>query len=314
MLKKKTFDWITFGFNLSSSMFYLINGIVFIGSLSLYTSLIAETGMLKFNGDSNVKMEQKMSKPVYAHDTKIYSGFPPQLDKEIRTPLVFESQSNDNISNNIFINSLKKTDITVLHYIKKILFSMIDNNYTVINTVYSLLYKLPESLLLCLSLYGTPLLWFVMFFVNMGLAGFYHIYHFKEIFVSCGSDGQCSSGMVFGPTKFVVAFIYWFFFAFPMTMFVYPSIAMAYSYLSPLIAPFINSKTGKKYNFIEYVIDMLSYKRQLIMWLISLTLVRVVYMSLGATDAFSCLASIMVLAAFTRIYSQYLPPELVQKK
>lgn len=308
MLKKNNFDWIEFGFNLSSSMFFLINGIVFIGSISLYTSLIAQTDFLNLNMES--KNASHMTKNAVAHVVRIFKDFPPHLDKEIKTEFNIDSTIVDNISDNKFINGLNKTDITIVHFMKKILFSMIDNNYTVINAIYSMLYQIPESAALFISLYGTPLLWFVMFFVNMGLAGIYHLVHFKEYFASC-SGGSCGGNMFnynYGLKNMAVTFLYMFFFAIPMTLFVYPSVTMIYSYLSPLFATLNVAKTGKKYNFIEYVIDMLSYKRQLIMWLISLTLIRVVFMSLGIYNAITCFASIIFLAMFTRIYSQYVPP------
>lgn len=305
MLKKNTFNWIEFGFNLSSSMFFLINGIVFIGSLSLYTTLIAQTNLLDLKFSAQNKGENK-TENVVAHTTKIYSGFPPHLDKEIKTDLTLEQKSIDAMLDNKLINGLKKSNITIVHFIKEVLFSMISNNYMVINTVYGFLYNFSESITLCLSLYLTPFLWFIMFFVNILLAGIYHLINFKEYFASCFGEGNCS-GYSYTPINFMITFSYALFFALPMILFVYPTITMLYSYLSPLLAVFSNKKTGKKYNFLEYAIDMISYKRQLIMWLISLTVVRVVYMSLGIYDAISCLISIIILATFTRIYSQYVP-------
>ena len=331
MRKKNTFDWIEFGFNLTSSMFFLNVGIMFVGSISLYTSLIAESGALKFINDPKFSPDNK---ELQAHKTKIYSGFPPHLDKEMSTPLIIDTKSIDALSNNIFVKGLKDSEYVIVKFIKNVLFDMISNNYAVINMVYSLFYKLPESLALCLSMYATPLLIFCMFFVNMALAGVYHLVHFTELFMSDDAEKKLFPMSVTESLKnnplfamansfknmqslkvsnIVIAILYLIFLAFPMVMFICPSIVMIYSYLSPLFATFFNANTGKKYNIIEYAIDMLSYKRQLIMWLISLTLVRVVYMSLGIYDAFSCLASILVLAAFTRIYSQYLPPGCSKK-
>jgi len=305
MPEKNKIDWVGFGFNLSSSMFFLINGIVFIGSLSLYTSLIAQTDLLDLNISTQNNGENKTANAI-AHITRIYSGFPPHLDKEIKTELTLEQKSINAMLDNKLINGLKKSNITLVHFIKEVLFSMISNNYMVINTVYGMLYKIPESIALCLSLFITPLLWLIMFFINISMAGIYHIVHFKEYFASCSGEGNCG-GYSFTPIHFMISFSYALFFALPMILFVYPIIAIFYSYLSPLLVVFSNKKTGKKYNFLEYAIDMISYKRQLIMWLISLTVVRVVYMNLGIYDAISCLVSIIILAAFTRIYSQYVP-------
>ena len=186
MSEKNKIDWVSFGFSLSSSMFFLINGIVFIGSLSLYTSLIAQTDLLDLKFSTQNKGDDYTNKTAtsVAHITRIYSGFPPHLDKEIKTEFTLEQKSIDAMLDNKLINGFKKSNITIVHFMKEILFSMISNNYMVINVVYGMLYKIPESIALCLSLFLTPLLWFIMFFINIPMAGIYHIVHFKEYFAS----------------------------------------------------------------------------------------------------------------------------------
>jgi hypothetical protein len=306
-LSDPTQDWILFGTSLFNSMFFL-SVFIFLSSMSMYTTLIAEAKMLKFNVDNPLKMPIPIeTKDVFTNIIKIYSGFPPHLDKMIKSKIHFNPSDVTGIHNNFVINQLQSSKITIIHAIKTILFSMINNNYEAINMICGLFYQLPECVAMYLFMFFTPFMLFVLFFVNIGLCIVTHFISIKEFFKSNIDDVW---KVDFFPINIFInafiLFIYVFYFMFSFTIFWYPFIAMAYCYLSPFRVFGINTATSKETNFIEFLIDIVTYKRQFIMWLISILLLRSTLL-LGTYSVVGCLVTIICLALFTNVYSQYIP-------
>jgi hypothetical protein len=309
----KKINWLSFGINFASSLFYLSSGIIVVSSISLYTALVAESKILSILPDDKIS-----KRDVFTNITKIYSGFPPSIKNIYKTPLTIDADNNAFIKSNPILDKLLDTDFQLVHYLQEIIFSMINKNYSFINVLYGLAYKLPESVVLCVFMYLSPLIWFVMFFVNMVLAGFYHLYHLGDYFKTKSGEGKDAKWdgykSYYSISSWFFIIVYAFFAMFPLIMTGLPGAVMLYSFLSPLFVEMTNKNTNKSYGFTDFVIDMLSYKRQVIMFLLSFTLLKVVYINLGIYNAMSCFVAIIGLALFTSIYSQYIPPCMTKRK
>lgn len=306
MKKKSSINWVDIGQKFSSSIFWLTGGILFISTITLYTTLLAETNMLSFT-----KKVDKIKNIVETHNVKNYGdGFLPKYMGSEKTPIRFNQDDVvDALSNNTFMNILNESTIPLVHFLKLILTSMINNNWTMITSLYGVAYKLPESFVMCAFMYITPFIWFIMFFINIFMAFVYHIINFKQFFSVYTPD---SKPPVFTQTfssisNWCMCFVYMIFLMFPLVVIGLPLISMAYSILAPLLIPCETEHNSKSYDFAKFVYDLILYKRQVIMLLVSFVLLKVIYANIGTTEAMSCFAAIIFLMTFTKLYSQYIP-------
>jgi hypothetical protein len=313
MKKKSVINWVDIGQKFSSSIFWLSGGIFFISTITLYTTLLAETNMLSFT-----KKADKIKNIVETHNVKDYgSGFLPKYMGSDKTPLEFNQDDViKTLTDNTFMNLLNESKFPIIHFIKLVLTNMISNNWTMITALFGLAYKLPESFVMIASIYITPFIWFIMFFINMFMAFIYHIIHFKQLFTTYDVD---SNPPTFTQTftsfsAWCTYFVYVIFLMVPLIVIGLPTISMIYSVITPLLIPCETKHNHKSYDFSKFVYDLIVYKRQVIMLLISFTLLNVIYTNIGTTEAMSCLGAILFLMTFTKLYSQYIPDSKSKSK
>jgi hypothetical protein len=304
MKKKVSINWVDIGNKFTSSMFWLSTGILFISTITLYTTLLAETNMLSFT-----KKSDKTKSIVETHNVKIYGDWFKYTGSE-KTPLRFnEDDVVDTLSNNKFMNLLNESTYPLINFLKIILKSMISNNWTMITSIFGPAYSLPESLVMCLFIYITPFIWMIMFFINIFMAFVYHIIHFKQFFTAYTPD---SKPPIFTQSfstlsNWFIYIVYMIFLMVPLVMIGLPVISMSYSILTPLLIPCETEHNSKSYDFKKFIYDLIVYKRQVIMLLVSFTLLNVIYTNIGTTEAISCFGAIAFLMVFTKLYSQYIP-------
>jgi len=303
----KAIPLIEFGHSLSYNLILLSLGIMLFSIPALYTSLIANAGGMSVDAltASTVGKADEI-----AHVIKVFEGwFPPKLVVKHETHIRFDASSHD-FANEKF-RTLFPTSIPIGYFMYSVLKSTIDANYSISMGLHKMFYKLPESATFLLALVLMPLFYFMMFFVNIGLAGIFHLYHFKKYFVSCVKDpsdaSKCSESDDYGPVSWVALFVYGIFGFFPCVLFGIPALTIAYCHITPLLVNSKLAKGGGSYDFFQFLSSVLSYKRQLIMWVVSLVLLKVTASTLGMYKAGGCLAGILFLAGLTRIYSKYIP-------
>lgn len=302
MKKKNNVNWVDFGLNLSSSLFWLLNGIFFVSTITLYTTLLAETKLLSLDKPSKIDYKE-----VVTHTVRVYSGLIPKLKNVYETKLTFDSKEvYDKLTNNMFMKQLNGSTFPLIHFLKEVLVSMIGNNYKIINAIYSMAYKLPESVVMCAFLYISPIIWFLMFLLNIVMAFFYHIVHFKEFFTKY-DEGSKKFESSYSFMNWVIYFLYVFFLFLPIIMFGLPSISMLFTIIAPLFIYGVLSNNDKPYNFVQFLYDTLSYKRQVIMLLISYVVLKTVFVHLGTYNGIGCFSAMLFLFTFTKIYNQYIP-------
>lgn len=300
--KNKTMNWIDFGFTVTTSLFWLMAGIIVISSISIYTAKVAASGVLS----------KQNNNPITANTINIMSdGFPPKVEKIFKMELNFESYDLDDL---FPFNKLKgkSLPLPILNYLLSIIRDVIGIHQIVIDKVYEQVNKLPESVILTLFLYLTPIFWFIMFFVNFLLMGIYHLINLPNAFKDKVDDAVKANWM--SPVSWGLLIIYGIFMMFPLELFVIAPIIMLYSYLSPLSVVAKSTSNGKPYNFFSSLVDMMVYKRQIILILITLTFLRSVMMNLDIYNTIGTIMAIICLAGFTNIYSQYIPPCVPQSK
>ncbi len=302
----KTLPFVNFGQSLSYNLILLSMATMIFSIPALYTSLIANAGGMSVDAltASTVGKADEI-----AHVVKVFEGFfPPKLITKHETHIKFDSSSHD-YANEKF-RTIFPTSIPIGYFIYSVLKSMIDSNYSMTMGLHKMFYKLPESLTFVLAMIIMPIYYLIMFFINIPLAVIFHLYHFKKYFVSCAKDpsnpSKCTESDDYGPVSWIGLFGYGIFGFIPAVLFGIPVLTIAYCYITPLL---VSSKLAKggEYDFFQFLGATLSYKRQLIMWILSLVLLKVVASTLGPYQAGGCLMAILFLAGLTKVYSKYIP-------
>jgi hypothetical protein len=301
----KSLPLVNFVQSLSYNLIIFSMAAVLFSIPALYTSLIANAGGMTV--DSLTAASGKAD--LITHSIKIFEGWvPPKLVTKHETHLKFDSSSHD-YANEKF-RTIFPTSIPFGYFIYSVLKSMIDSNYSVFMGLHKMFYKLPESMTFVLAMIFVPLLYLLMYFINIPLSVVFHLYHFKKYFISCVKDpsdpSKCTESEDYGPISWICLFAYGIFGFIPAVMFGIPILTIIYCHITPLL---VNSKLtkGGAYDFFQFLGATLSYKRQLIMWLISIILLKVVASTLGIYEAGGCLMAILFLAGLTKVYSKYIP-------
>lgn len=302
----KAVPFIEFGHSISYNLIILTLGIMLFSIPALYTSLIATAGGMSV--DELTASTGKVD--VVAHVIKVFEGWvPPKLVVKHETHIKFDTSSHDYANEKL--RTLFPTSIPFGYFMYSVLKSTINANYSISMGLHKMFYKLPESMTFLLAIGLMPLFYLMMFFVNIGLAGIFHLYHFKKYFVSCVKDptdaSKCTESDDYGPISWIALFVYGMFGFFPCVLFGIPALTIAYCHITPLLVNSKLAKGGGNYDFFQFLSSTLSYKRQLIMWIISAVLLKVVASTLGIYQAGGCLMAILFLAGLTRIYSKYIP-------
>ena len=301
----KTLPLVNFVQSLSYNLILFSMAAMLFSIPALYTSLIAKAGGMSV--DTLTAATSKAD--LVMHSIKMFEGWvPPKLVTKHETHLKFDSSSHD-YANEKF-RTIFPTSIPFGYFIYSVLKSMIDSNYSIFMSLHKMFYKLPESMTFILAMILVPLLYVMMFFVNIPLAAVFHLYHFKKYFVSCVKDAsdpsKCTESEDYGPISWICLFVYGIFGFIPAVMFGIPILTIIYCHITPLL---VNCKLtkGGAYDFFQFLGATLSYKRQLIMWLVSIILLKVVATTLGMYQAGGCLLAILFLAGLTKVYSKYIP-------
>ena len=307
----KAVPFVEFGHSLSYNLIMFSMAVMLFSIPALYTSLIANAGGMTVDALTATTVGKA---DEIAHVIKVFEGwFPPTLVKKHETHIRFDASSHD-YANEKF-RTIFPTSIPIGYFIYSVLKSMIDANYSISMGLHKMFYKLPESMTFVLAIGLMPLFYLMMFFVNIALGVIFHMYHFKKYFVSCVKDpadaSKCAESDDYGPVSWIALFAYGIFGFIPATIFGIPTLTIAYCHITPLL---VSSKLAKggNYDFFQFLGATLSYKRQLIMWIVSLLLLKVIASTLGMYQAGGCLMAILFLAGLTRVYSKYIP-ECVNK-
>ena len=295
------------------------------GSFGLYVCKIAQANVLPDNtdykpfGSKTPNVEQI---PINTNVIKEYGfhGFGWMLGEKpkiISTKIVFngETVTKDYEEGGIgFINSLQSNPKRASYfglYIRDILFNMISNNNWMINKMYSVLNEsLSESIIVFLYPFLMGIIYFTLFFTNFCLSFYYQLKYWKDFFM----DKHIKKDEVewhepftyLRPLRSFLFFLYLIFFFFPMVCLL-PIGMTLYTFLSPLFITGKVENTNTKVNFISFMKDVVLYKSQMFLVLLTFGLISQSGKSLGTNGMVGALVGTAIVFFMLNLYNPYIP-------
>jgi hypothetical protein len=319
-------NYTGFTIGLLTYSFHIIISFVLVGSIGLYLCKIAQANVLP--DDINFypfgeKINEVEQIPINTNIVKVYGlmglglflGQKPE--KEESTKIVFNSKEvYDSYNKGIigFLNSLKtnpdKSSYVGL-YLNDVISSVIANNNWIINKLFGFLNQyLPESFIIIISPMISVILLIFMFFTNIILCFFYQLTNWSDFFKDKNVKNEKVSWKepftYFRPWRAFVLFLYCLFLFFPVVSCL-PLFTTFYSIFSPLG---INAKlfnTNINYGFGSFIKDVILYKSQLYLILLTFGLLTQSSLYLGINGIIGCIIGILIVIFCFHMYNQFIP-------
>ena len=320
-------NYLGFAGGLISYSLYILFVFGIVGSIGLYTCKIAQTNILPDNieympfGNKIKKVDDNL---VNINIIKEYGFFGlgwifGETPKVFSTKLKFDQNSIMKDYDNGFIgmiNSLKNSPENSSFlglYIRDVFLSMISINNLYVNKIYGLFNEyLPETVIILFYPLFLVMSSIFMLIANMFLSFFYQIKYWGDFFMDRSvKDGKVRWNEPFTylrPWRSFCLFLYFIFLLFPMN-FIIASIVNTYAFLSPLFISAELDATNQSYGFIQCLQDVLLYKSQLFLILLTYGLIAESIQYLGINGVIGCSVGIIIAFFFLHLYNQYIPKD-----
>ena len=321
-------DYKGFAKGLLTYSFHIIISFVLVGSIGLFLCKIAQSNVLP--DDINFypfgeKIKDVEQIPININIVKVYGlmglglflGQKPE--KEESTKIVFNSKEVDESYNKGiigFLNSLKTSPDRSSYlglYLNNIITTIIANNNWIINKLFGFLNQyLPESFIIILFPMIAVILLIIMFFINMILCFFYQLTNWSAFFqdkdLKNNKVGWKEPFTYFRPWRAFVLFLYCIFLFFPVVSCL-PFLTTFYSIFSPLgiNANLFNTKIN--YGFGSFIKDVILYKSQLYLILLTFGLLTQSSLYLGTNGVIGCIIGILIVFFCFHLYNQFIPKD-----
>lgn len=299
----------------------IIISFVFIGSIGLYTCKIAQSGLLPDNVDYipfGNKVKQIEQIPINVNVVKEYGLFGfgwllGETPKKIwSTKIIFNDKNEGSIIQ--FLKSLQTNPKNASFfglYISDIILNIIAINNLFINKIYGIANEfLPESLIIILFPFCFIILFAVLFILNIVLCFFNQIKHWNDFFMDKNVKDNKVNWLepftYFKPWRMFLFFLYILFLFFPFA-FTMPFFIVIYSFISPLFISGETQNTKRTFNFLTFIKDVLIYKSQLFLIILSIYLILDSYKFLGSASTVGCAVGILIVFFGLHLYNQYIP-------
>jgi len=319
---------VNYGEFIGGLLRYSISSIIIFavfGSFGLYVCKIAQANVLPDNMDYKpfgYKTPNVEEIPININVIKEYGfhGFGWMLGEKpkiISTKIVFngETVTKDYEEGGIgFINSLQSNPKRASYfglYIRDILFNMISNNNWMINKMYNILNEsVSESIIVFLYPFLIGIIYFVLFFTNFCLSFYYQLKYWKDFFM----DKHIKKDEVewhepftyLRPLRSFLLFLYIIFLFFPMVCLLPIGITL-YTFFSPLFITAKVENTNTKINFVSFMKDVVLYKSQMFLVLLTFGLISQSATSLGRSGLIGSLVGVGIAFFMTNLYNPYIP-------
>jgi hypothetical protein len=293
-----------------------------VGSIGLYICKIAQANILPDNmeyipfGSKPVQIEQI---PINVNVVKEYglSGLGwliGETPKKLWSTKILFNIDNSETGTIAFIKSLQTKPKSASFfglYISNIILSVISINNLIINKVFSIANEfLPESAIIILFPFVLIFLFIFFFILNIILCFFFQVKFWKDFFMDKNiKDNKVNWIEPFTylrPWRAFLLFLYVIFLFFPMATMT-PFILILYSFLSPLFISGENQSNKEPYNFAKFIKDVLLYKSQLFLIILSLGLIIDSNKYLGSNSMIGCIIGIIIVFFGLHLYNQYIP-------
>jgi len=325
-------------------------GIVVFGATGLYTAKVAQSNILPSNVDFapytkfdyDIKNLDNMTNPItiLMNIIKIraWNGF-----NFWDTPLETYSQKASFVKEDFkdsfllkflcFLDTNSKKDGTfsnLSHFMHNIFKTNIANSFSIVTTVYSLLYKLPEWLVLLFYFTAFPFIAIFLLFYNGIMALITNLGNTNIAFdeFMCNQSGSTMDSTCEPNEKIwknvslwdgqrgwfnfawtIIVFIIYLYLSFFMTFFM-AIFTTFYSLVSPLFKEYKleGSDNKETYGFGTFLKDTFFYKKSFIMMVTAYTLLDTVYKYLNNTNYITgCIIAIIILAVGFGIFNPSSP-------
>ena len=296
-----------------------------LGSIGLYTCKVAQANILPDNMEY-VPLGNKLSQieqiPINANIIKEYGigglgwliGEKPK--KIWSTKIIFDKDQFSETSIISFLKSFQtkpKTASFLGLYVSNVILSIISINNLFINKIYSIANEfLPESIIILLFPFVFVLLFVSFFLLNIGLCFFFQVKYWNDFFM----DKNVKDNIVnwrepftyLRPWRAFLLFLYFIFLFFPFAL-MSPFVLILFSFLAPLFCVGENQTTKQPYNFATFIKDVLLYKSQLFLIILSLGLIMDSNKYLGSNSLIGCVVGILIVFFGLHLYNQYIPKD-----
>lgn len=296
-----------------------------IGSLGLYTCKVAQANVLPDNIDYapfGTKHPKVETIPININVVKEYGfhGFGWMFGskpKVMSTKIVFDGESviKDYEQGGIgFINSFKTDPKRASYfglYMRDVIFSIICKDNLITNTIYGKMNEfLSESAILILYPFLVGIIYFTLFFSNFCLSFFYQIKFWTDFFMDKQvkkDDVEWTKPFTYlRPIRSFVFFLYMIFLFFPM-VFLLPIVLTLYSMFSPMGITGKTEENKSQVNFMNFMKDVLLFKSQLFLVILTFGLIMQSAKSLGTNGLIGSLVGTTIVFFILNLYNQYIP-------
>jgi hypothetical protein len=315
---------------------FLFIGVIFIGSIGLYLTKIADANILPtdinlapYKEMSATELQEEIIKrakiitmnpvkirglfglniwddPIQSYSQKAYFDYKEFIDSFDDSWISRLNKYASNPSNSLSNLSL---------FISKILTSMTVNSFGLITNIYQILNFLPEWLTMLVSLFlGGFILTFINLY-NLIIGIIYHIINIKQFF----RNSLLQNSEVWEPenysswlriTKLILFGILWWWIVLGSILFLTPFYAMFitfYTFLKPLTAKYQLDKGEGKYGFWSFLKDNIIYKKSFLLILTSIGLFRSSSTYLGGNYALGLLIGVVIVGILFGMYNPSIP-------
>ena len=292
--------------------------LILFGAMSLYSCKVAQANILP----TCMSFSPYTDIPQPINEVNVDINIVKTENGAFSTKLLFPLQENFKLIDNA-LGVLKKwtnspTSTVFKLYIATTLQQLISFNFNINNTVNNFMNSmLPETWIILLA----PFILTITGIITNLINGIYFIglwfYNAKLLFSekketnegSSWKDGEMWSVLNFGWALLYIFGLLVLFFTIGIS-FIIPTITVIISIFCAIFPLFMKSKsaeTGKKYGFDETIKNLLKYKLNIIMIILSLYIISSANSNFGGYAAFVGVVACAILWFFTTVYHQYKP-------
>ena len=324
----KPTDWKQFAVKFSKSFLVTIClGVVVFGACGLYTTKVAQSNILPsdVNFAPYTTTDYTVDPPasIFMNIIKIrpWKGFnfweDPTSVHSQEAMFIKEDFTNSWLSNlltflDTYANSNEpKTFSNLSFFLHSVLKTNLSNSFGIVNTIYSLLYKLPEWVVMLFYFTAFPFIGIFLLFYNGIRALITHLGNTTAAFSEFNMDKILWEDIAlfhesrgwFNFFWVIIVFIFYVIISFYLAFFM-SCFTTIYSLFSPLMREYKLNKSNDTYGFGAFLRDTFVYKKSFILFLTAYTLLSSVNTYLNNSNYIvGCIIAILILAIGFNIFN-----------
>lgn len=293
---------IQLAYQLAIRVAYVLSGIVVLGSIGLYTCRIAQANLMPYNTDKQPYGTDNLSVQNIKINAITKGGMfsePSSIKVDIDADKTVRSYENGILG---FINSFKtnpKRAGSFVLYIRDIILNTVSIDNLILSNMFNFLNSYVNENIILLAFPSLFMVFFIILFVmNIILTMVFQLYYLPDLFRSPNKSGD---KVVWGDVWLTFNFYGWLKLLALLFLGLGPIIGIGsiifstlYSILAPLTISGKVSATGERFNFMTFMIHIIKYKIELIMFIISIYMIIDAYKMFGTNSAIAFLVGAFI--------------------